>query len=200
MNHKLLKILNCLSLVFCLGLVQAQTITLSGTITSVGGNPIENVNIQAQIDGNLYNATTDADGTYQLQIPEDAEGIVKLSLEDDPKENMTFRDLLQMRKFILYVDTDMELWQNLAANFDFSNSTNSTNGFPIDPLDGISTYDMVLMAQIFLDVGQEYASQWRFFNADMEYVDEFPIAELGPLFPGLSINFTGVKLGDLDCH
>lgn len=56
--------------------LQAQTLTLSGTITDTEGQPLQDVHVQS-VSGNAY-TLSDASGNFQFRLDQTEEGIVRL--------------------------------------------------------------------------------------------------------------------------
>lgn len=199
-----------LCILFVLGVVflSAQSFTISGTVTTIAGNPLDQVEISAERPEGIFTATTDENGNYSIEMPlnNDTNVIntpVTLERNTDIQEGISFRDLMKVRKFILYIEpeaSEWELWQTIAAdmNGDFSNNqSGSMNEFPSNVYSGVSTYDLVLMSQIILGNNTSDQFTWRFFDEAQTQVNKIEVIGIEDMN---NVNFTGVKLGNIDCQ
>ena len=165
----------------------SQTVTISGTVTTPNGKPLDQVEVSTTTINGTVTSTTDTDGNYTLEVPINYEYTLNLQRDTDLGEGLSVSDMFKMRKHILAIENLEPLYQ-IAA--DLNNDGN------------VTSFDM-LMLKIFLITGEPFTvPSWRLFRTDDPTdISTFVEAETGILGSDLSgFNFIGLKSGNVDCH
>ncbi len=197
------KMIFCTLFVMSTSFIQAQSFTISGTVSTIAENPLDQVEIQAERSDGVFTTITDENGGYSIEIPltdpNELNTTIRLKRTTIIQENVSFRDLIKVRMLILGLtdEANWETWQTVAVDMNDSGVNIGNNQFPENDLDGISTFDLVLMTRIVTNTEDPYDSSWRFFDKNRTTVNEF---ELNGVNDITNLNFTGVKLGNVDCQ
>ena len=169
---------------------------LAGTVLTEGGMPVEAVNISVYnpFDETIKSQTTDATGTYSMEIARGENMTVKPSKEDQPLNGVTTFDLVLLRRYLLGNATINSPYQMIAADINHSNS--------------ISTADLVALRRTILQLEDHFPNNtsWRFIKAEYEFEnpanpleEEMPEKVLIPILPEkMNIDFIAIKVGDLN--
>ncbi|GJM35532.1 MAG: hypothetical protein DHS20C18_45330 [Saprospiraceae bacterium] len=162
--------------------------TVEGYIHYCNGTPLEGVSVGPVV--------TDENGFYSFEIEAGSDYVVEPSFDQYPMAGVDYNDLFLMRLMIFgYVD--ISPYQVIAGDLNGSF--------------GISTYDLVLLSKLILGelTLDQFDPFWIFVLSD--YVFPNPTNPWDEGFPQQSIitqaedgntytvNFTAVKLGDVDC-
>ena len=196
----------CLLLSFSLGgccQLQAQSDcnspgSLSGYVTTLRGAGLNQVvvTLTSRSSSIVRTATTDALGFYRVEdLPYGQTYDISLIKDDDsPYEGLDDRDATQLSRLVLQMDS-LTYWQAYSADLN-GNST-------------ISSFDLVDLVRLIRresDGLPGIVGNWRFIpdNATVgRAASDFSLFHLAnPVLENLrsdaSMNFTGVKAGDLD--
>lgn len=118
---------------------------------------------------------------------------ISLSKNDDPLNGLSTFDLVLMSKHILGIDTLDSPYKIIAADINKSNS--------------VTTFDIVELRKLLLGVYNTFPNNksWRFVKSDFSFSNPLnpfasaPFAETATVQPGLPVEFTAIKIGDLNC-
>jgi uncharacterized repeat protein (TIGR01451 family) len=167
--------------------------SVRGHVLTVLGKPVAGVSVQ--LDGSdLDPLTTDNDGKYRFsQVPVSSEYTVIPYHNDNPLNGVTALDLVLIQQHVLNVRPLENPYNLIAADAN---------------RDGrISTADLVEIRRLILGIIPEFTNNtsWRVIDNMHEFID--PANPFGDIIPeycnvpygkGDDMNFTGVKVGDVN--
>jgi len=177
--------------------LQAQTVMISGNISTHTDLPMAGVTVEINTGESTLTATTDEEGIYRFEAVSTIISIRVLPKEDDYLNGVSSLDFVVGARHILGLEG-------------FDNPTDYI-AMDLNKSGNITAFDLVEMRQLILGSITEFRNNdaWRFFeesqlgeitiseNNEPEYVDntnEFlSINNLQPL----TINFIGIKIGDV---
>lgn len=165
--------------------------TINGQITNKDGVPLEGV--QVFIGSGIANQAvyTDENGNYSAEVWAGQDYSIIPLFDDFPLNGLDSNDLLA--------------WDDVVAN---SNNPYLRIACDLNSDSGISSFDAVLLDQA-VSFGIANFPAWRFVDAS--YVFPNPMDPWSPSFPEViilnvieadeiySVDFIGIKVGDLDC-
>jgi len=178
--------------------------SISGRITFVNGNPIEDVNVYLNSNGNFPQAigsvvdstTTDENGNYSFaNLPMGSDYFVSAKSDGCIRDGIRPSDINRIQEHLL-----------------FSNRFNSPFEFIVSDVndDGdVSIFDMVFISRLLLQLIEEFPSRdpYLFIRSDMVFFEDNPldtqwerdalIFEVSSLSgPALVPDFIAYKIGD----
>jgi len=162
---------------------------LTGTIKTWSGFEVDLVNIS---NGDLT-FTTDANGTYQLDILENSTSKIIPKKNTNPTNGVNTLDIIKIRQHILNNQPFNQPEQWIAADVNKSGT--------------ISVADLLEIRQLILGNISNFKNNtsWRFINAAHQFNRETPLngtfeetATIAQLAANEKINFTAIKIGDVD--
>ncbi len=189
-----------LLLLFVLTEVEAKTnmlltdsVSISGKLMYVTGEPMEGVEITYSVDGILTTILSDAQGNYLLEnIPTGSLVSIVIYKDADPANGLSIADMFMLHDWILQINNDFYPHNLLAMDMNGSGS--------------LTTLDLVLISKLLLGIDTSIGG-WRFISAYTQFPDPsnpwmsavFPNIPSNPIQTDLSnIDFVGYKLGDMD--
>jgi len=187
----LMKKISVLFLCFMAVQLQAQVI-ISGTLTTIEDEPMSNIAIDISDVGTVQ---TDAAGYYEIEVPNGYTGTISPISPLDYANGVTELDALIMRAMILGIFEPEFNYLLLAA--DINNTA------------GVTTLDLAQLRQLIEGVTTTLfnSPSWQFVDTDFAFetplfpwqVPSFPVINVvDNLTEDYTLNFTGVKMGDLN--
>jgi uncharacterized repeat protein (TIGR01451 family) len=171
-----------------------QTYTVSGTVTTETGVPAYGFLVQSG-NPNVPDVTTDANGYYELEIPEGEDAIIAPFRNNDPLNGVSTLDKLLIERHILGIEPLDSPYKLIAADVNHTGS--------------ITASDVVTVYDVILNVITEFPdnTSWRFVTSATIFPDpENPFAE--PFDEAIAINdiaadvtganFIAIKVGDVN--
>ena len=163
-----------------------ETYTLSGYILTPCGRPVSGVNILGALSG--------TDGFYSVSLQEGEDYVVAPTYDGPYLEGVDYHDLAMLPQLVIGPSTQVTPYMMIAA--DLNNSK------------AITTLDILEFNLLLQGIGDlPNAPSWRFLPTD--YVFPFPndpwfentpeLVNLNGVSEDLTLNFIGIKTGDLDC-
>jgi len=175
--------------------------TISGTILQENGAPMEGVTVTMSGDQNM-NVLTDANGMYSFSTINTGDNVVitpSFSPNNCQNDCINVLDLIHTRRMILNVDSNFpspfgginaDINGNRIGNIDTNN-----------PLNGISTFDVVLINKQILGV-DEFTDCWKFVDASFVFPNSNDVNVSEIVFANIQrnevANFTGLRTGDVN--
>jgi len=162
---------------------------LSGIIKTWSGFEVDLVNISSD----ALTVTTDVTGLYQMDILENSTTKIIPEKNDLPLNGVNTLDIIKIRQHILNNQPFNQPEQWIAADANKSGT--------------ISASDMLEIRQLILGNIPNFKNNksWRFVNATYQFNRESPLegifeeaATIPELIEGKSINFTAIKVGDVN--
>jgi uncharacterized repeat protein (TIGR01451 family) len=171
-----------------------QTYTVSGTVTTETGVPAYGFLVQSG-NPNVPDVTTDANGHYELEIPEGEDAIIAPFRNNDLLNGVSTLDKLLIERHILGIEQLDSPYKLIAADINHTGT--------------ITSSDVVTLYDAILNVINEFPdnTSWRFVTSATTFPDpENPFAE--PFDEAIAINdiaadvtganFIAVKVGDVN--
>jgi hypothetical protein len=167
------------------------SLTVAGALATEIGEGIEDATVE--INGGLFNHTTDETGTYSFDLEAGADYSVVPSLDLDVSNGVTTFDIVLITQHILGMNTFNDAYQYIAADANNSNS--------------ITTLDAVAIRMVILQLADAFPNNtsWRFVDADHVFADPtdpwgYPeVINYNNLdVEDLAADFIGVKIGDVN--
>jgi hypothetical protein len=169
--------------------LNAQNATISGHVARSDNNPISGVTINAvDASGNIAaTAISQANGDYALtglSVP--ASYYLSFSYNTSPVDGVSTYDIVLGARHILAIESLTSPYAILAADV-------NGNG-------AITTLDLVFMRKVVLAIDQSFPiDSWTFLPANLSDPNPQSPANAIQLTGDLTgLNFTGVKIGDLE--
>ena len=205
---KLQKTISVLFLTILLQVAQAQLVDISGFAKLPTKKGISGVTIQVFANTDtlpVAETVTNAQGYYQFRnLPSGPDYRLRaVKPQDDPDKGLDIFDVKKMRDYLLAIRSFDSPWYVLAADF-FTNQS-------------VSTVDIVHVSRTILGYPITTVSPdqlWKFYDArtvpafdpeapfNASVVFNAPVAQLivlkDAIGPYSNIDFTGIKLGDVD--
>ncbi len=169
---------------------------VDGSITTEDGTPLDNIELLLTSSTNpVASVYSDASGTFlfesiencfEYELTPDTEG-------GDPLRGISTFDLIMLQKHILGIDPLGSPYQLLAADVNGSGD--------------ITTFDIIELRKLILGIQSQFPTGRNWYFIDASYTFTNPSNPFDEDFPEISninsenngsIDFIGVKLGDLD--
>ena len=173
-------------------------IVVAGEVSTVTGNPVEDVAIDIEMDSTLFSLSTNELGQFAQMISPGNSGTsvrVTPTYDVNPKNGVTVSDMILIAKHILGVAPLLNPYQLIAADVDHSGV--------------VSTLDIIHIRRLLLGqtTGFPNNTSWRFVAASFDFnplnspLDYFPESitldvGCGDYFP--YPDFIAVKIGDVN--
>lgn len=171
-----------------------QTYKVSGVVTSEHGIPMPNFQVLSG-NPNVPPVLTDANGYYELEIPEGEDATISPFNDSYPLNGVSTFDKVLLNNHIMGVQQLNSPYKLIAADVNRSNSLTSFDGVELEKLiTGIIT-------------NFENNTSWRFVSASFAFSDPanpfnsaFPqVANIDDINADVSgLNFIAIKVGDLN--
>ena len=137
------------------GVVLADSVSLSGRITFVTGQPMQDVELTITDGVMSVTVLTDVDGKYMFTgLPAGVDYSVEIHKDDDPRRGVTVSDLVLLRNHILAINNNILPFNVLAMDANLSGS--------------VSTFDIVVIMKNILAI-QDINPSWRFVSSYMNF-------------------------------
>ncbi len=191
LHSKLSALITCL----CIGLFASAQVTINGTITNRSDVPVENV-VVSLIGTFPQEVLTDENGFYEFSVPTGGNYTVVPSYDLFYLNGVDEADVELLSNLILAAEEYESYLQFFAADV-------ISSGI-------VSTIDLVELMRLVDGTILTFPNNtsWRFFSNDSQYPDpDDPFAEVNILetielldlqSDSLGVDFTGVKIGDLN--
>lgn len=174
-----------------------DSLIVGGTVYDIRYDYIDHVSVILKDENDIVLSTAPViNGSYELVNKGDADKLyVEAVSSDDPLNGVTTFDLLLMSKYILGEWEPENTMDLLAADVNFDGEINSK--------------DLLIVRDVILGNRSNFpsGSSWRFYNSEYEvenrvqpYLDEIPV-KIELIDPDKiieNVNFSGIKLGDLN--
>ncbi len=166
-------------------------LTVAGALTTQNDEGIEDAEIE--INGGLFNQTTDASGAFTFDLPAGGDYSVVPALDADADNGVTTFDIVLITRHILGVELFNSAYQMIAA--DANNSQT------------VTTLDAVAIRKVILQLEDSFPNNtsWRFVDGAHVFTDVmnpwgFPeVVNINNLATDqLAVDFTGIKVGDVN--
>jgi len=190
-------IFSALTLLLSIHLTFAQTHTISGAVALDNGTGIPNAIVQLTntSTGDTFDAVTNSSGGYNfINLPAGDNYELSVSKKDDPYNGTSTFDIVLLSKHILQNATIQSSYKILAGDVNQSGA--------------VSTQDIVYLAALILAQRTNFPNDavWRFIPANYTFPNpanpftgNIPATStLNNLNADTTINFVGVKLGDIN--
>jgi hypothetical protein len=169
---------------------------LSGSTTTAEGVPVTEVEIT--IEGEFSaTANTDFDGQFLFSdIPDGSSITITPNKPIEPNlnsGNITISDLIQLRRAVLFIEDFTTPCETFAAD------VNGTSTGASDPIDGVSTFDQVLISQAILGINT-LSPAWEFIPADANTFTGNPIPQsitIDNITGDNQADFLAIQAGDI---
>jgi hypothetical protein len=166
-------------------------LTVAGALTTQNDEGIEDAEIE--INGGLFNQTTDASGAFTFDLPAGGDYSLVPALDADADNGVTTFDIVLITRHILGVELFNSAYQMIAA--DANNSQT------------VTTLDAVAIRKVILQLEDSFPNNtsWRFVDGAHVFTDVmnpwgFPeVVNINNLATDqLAVDFTGIKVGDVN--
>ena len=169
------------------------TLSIAGGILTADNEAVENV--QVEINGGAFSATTDVSGQFLMeQLPAGGDYSVIPQLDSNPSNGVTTFDIVLITKHILGLQALDTPYKLIAADANNSGT--------------VSTLDLVDIRKLILGLYGNYPNNqsWRFIQADYVFPEPtnpwtsgFPeVINFNNLAQSDEANFIAVKIGDVN--
>ncbi|MCB0689225.1 MAG: hypothetical protein KDC53_21955, partial [Saprospiraceae bacterium] len=157
---------------------------IRGLILTESQQPISDVQIKVTSDaGTLSDYVAGPDGKYTIDASGLSTGMnIQPYKNSDPRNGISTADIIYMQNYILGLRPFDNIYQKIAADIN--------NDGKVTPLDLIQLRQVLLNS---LDAFPQSES-WRFINDINGKADYF----IQDLSQSMTLNFTGIKIGDID--
>lgn len=173
----------------------AQTITISGKVTTANDKPITNVVLDLKAGTTTLSTTVDATGNYEfLNVPTDAEISIIPSKEDPHLNGVSTLDFVLAARHILGIGLLDSPDKYIAMDINRSGS--------------ITAFDLVMVRRSIIGLDTEFSNNdaWRFVEStqlpdlvveENDFFENFSnIVNVTGASNVISFNFIGIKIGD----
>jgi hypothetical protein len=152
---------------------------VTGTVTTSSGRKFTNGFANFYTDFGLKHQAKIEDGKYELPVSNTEKGTVRLEKNDYPLNGVSIFDVVLIRKHVLGAQAITNRYALIAA--DVNNSGK------------ITTSDVVELSKMIMGAQNDFSNNpsWRFF-------DPFMNEEIAVKKAPVEINFTAVKIGDIN--
>ena len=165
------------------------SLTVSGAINTESATAVNGVTVE--INGGLFSATTNANGTYEITgLAQGTDITVAPSLDDAITNGVTTFDIVKITQHILGIQTLDSAYKMIAA--DANNSAS------------ITTLDIVAIRKAILQISTEFPNNtsWRFVDAAQVIDGNNPfvfseVVNINNVDANVTANFIAVKVGDV---
>ncbi|MCB0520330.1 MAG: T9SS type A sorting domain-containing protein [Saprospiraceae bacterium] len=161
---------------FVEGTAQDGNLSISGFVKTWYGEPLENVEMKLTNTCPVY---TDENGYFVFNNLDTANYALSGALENvDIYEGVTVLDYLKIRKIILFLDLNANVFQIIAANL-------GGNG---NPLNSLTTFDLVKIPELILRKPTSLSPKWGIVTAEASNSTQLSEVKFSYQYSPLSAN------------
>ena len=146
---------------------------LTGNTSTIQGIPVEDVDINIEGDFSAT-AITGFDGSFIFSNIPDGSSITitpSKSIEPNGTDSLSVADVVLVRRAILFIEDFTSPCETIAAD------VNSSTVGATAPLDGVTSFDQVLISQVILGESNMLTPPWKFIPADANVFTGDPIPQ-----------------------